>query len=173
MLGLLGGCSVVLTRDPPAVYSQSGNPEPVSCASSMTAPLLDAILAGVAGIVMIGALDGDRSRDADDSQNGGLILTSLVVTGAATASAVVGYGRVTRCRAYKTAYAREHPSIWWERTKPQPPLAPAGPVTEPVPPPPPPVPAPDSTLGTEGDVCTLSSECAAPLTCKDNVCLKP
>ena len=82
---------------------------------------------------------------------------------------------------------QQYPPQQYPPQQPQPypppqPYTPASPQPSPLPPPgPPPSSSPSqpspsqvpTALGTEGDVCTASSECAAGLTCASNVCVRP
>lgn len=152
-LVLAGGCSFALTRNPPR------EPAGPACTTSMSSVIVDGVVAGVAGLILVGALAGDRNRDADDSENEVAVAASLVTSGVAFAGAIVGHGRVSRCRAAQAPEVSPAPVVV-PRPAPVsvPPVAP---------------PSPPAELGTVGDVCNTTSECAAGLTCRDNVCLNP
>ncbi len=149
------GCSFVMTRGPstsdPAADPSAGPAKP--CTPEMTFPILDGVGAAVVLVALGSAISSDKRSSSADDVGGATVFGGFLIAGAATAGAIVGYGRVTRCRNASSAPAERPP--------------------HPAPPPhtPPPAP-PASSLGTEGDVCATQSECAPSFTCTANVCLR-
>jgi hypothetical protein len=93
----LTGCSLFLTRGP------SKDPQPGTvaasapdCTTSMAFPAIDGTFAALMAIVLLSA-SGERSAD-EEELSGDAAATMMLVTGAATVSALVGYSRVNKCR---------------------------------------------------------------------------
>ena len=122
----------------------------------------------------------------DDEGTKAQKVTSAALFAAATGiGAYVGYRRVTRCRAAREAFPQRNPYPYAQPygaqpygmqpyAAPQPyPGQPPQPYpgTQPAPTVTPPTPS--SGLGTEGDVCAESAECATGLACTNNVCVRP
>ena len=195
LAGSLTGCSFFMTSGP----VDSGNPPRAypSCTQSMTWPIVDTVLTGLFVAAMVGAIADDDSMSTSedgDSTRAEQITSSILFAGLAGTSAYVGYNRVSRCRGanerFHAAYPNGMPAYQpypyqpyypqpYPAAQPQPQPYPPQPVAQPEPPPPavPAGPVPPATvptaLGTEGDVCASSSECATGLTCTSNVCIRP
>lgn len=186
VLVFVTGCSFVFTSGPPE--QPRSYPD---CTSSMTWPVVDGVFSAIFLLAMVSAIAGDETtmtgNEDDNATRGEKIGTSAVLAVATGAGAFVGYRRVARCRAARSSFyqngsypygapygypqpypATQPPPYPGTQPAPQPqPYYPPQPQPQPQPPP------PSSGLGTEGDVCAASAECATGLTCQGNVCIRP
>ena len=186
----LASCSFVFTRGPGGETPPRTYPR---CTTSMTWPIVDGVFSALFLTAMVSAIAEDEpamSSSDDDEATKAQKITSAALFAAATGiGAFVGYRRVSGCRVAHErflaqypygmpyggypygAYPQPYPAQGYPQPypgqQPQPaqptPTAPATPTSSP------PVPA----LGTEGDVCASSEECATGLTCTSNVCVRP
>lgn len=187
LAGSLTGCSFFMTRGP----VDAGNPPRAypSCTDSMTWPIVDGVLTGLFVAAMVGAIadeDSMSTSEDGDSTRAEQITSALLFAGLTGTSAYVGYNRVSRCRGaterFHAAYPNGMPAYQpypYQPYYPQPypAVQPQPYPAQPAQTPPPTTPAPPATvptaLGTEGDVCASTDECATGLTCTSNVCLRP
>ncbi len=185
----LTGCSLFMTRGP----SDTGNPPRAypSCTTSMGYPIADTVIGGLflASAVTTAAGGGATSNDKDTRTASAT--TAALFAALFGVSAYVGYSRVSRCRNAEDNFQRAYPNGmpygygYYPQQYPQPypqqypapypqpaPAPQPTPTTAPAPPTPQQQPG-TAALGTEGDVCTSSAECATGLTCAANVCVRP
>ena len=189
-LVLLTGCSFVLTKGPDTGEPPRAYP---SCTTSMTWPVVDGILSAVFLTSMITAITQDdqmSNLDEGEANKASKITSAALLTGVAAVSAYVGYRRVSRCRSaqerfmstnpggmqpYGYPYGYQQQPYYPPQQYPQPQYTQPQPQVQP-PQPAPPIPQQQpaaSALGTEGDVCASSAECATGLSCANNVCIRP
>ena len=190
----LTGCSFFLTRGPAA----TDRPVHPDCTESMTWPVVDGTLAALLVVSAVASAADDRMNVGDEEDPTPALVVIAAVT---TAAAIVGYSRVSKCKAatrrFHEAYPfgtqpypygghpqqGQPPQGYPQQGYPQAPYPaepyPAQPAPAPMPPAPPvpkaapkPPPAPPSEIGTEGDICTADAECSPGLSCEGNVCLK-
>lgn len=161
------GCSFVLVDGPPASLPPQVFP---ACDESNTWPVIDTIIAAsyVLAAVVAGVND-DRGdfADSSDSRTGAIIGSSLFAA-AFGASAWVGYGRTSECRARRAGFINAYGSPYG-----QPMYGP--PQAYPPPPgyaPPPPGYAPPPTPAGEGQTCHPQLGCQTGLTCASNLCVQ-
>ncbi|MBX3161453.1 MAG: hypothetical protein KF773_36165 [Deltaproteobacteria bacterium] len=182
----LTGCSFFLTQNPPERTSPP-SAIPPECTAQMTWPTVDAIIAGLSIIAVVGAIT--QGEDTTRTENrGSAIASSLVLAGVAGAGAYVGHNRVKSCRfaqnEFNAAYYRnggvpgqppfaggpnsngyaDAPENTPQQPRayvPQGPQGPQGPQT------------PARPLATEGDVCNAEVVCGLGLVCASNLCVKP
>jgi hypothetical protein len=139
----ISGCSFIFVRGPPSERPQSGA---VDCTSSVVAPVLDLIWAGLNGTGAVQAISTDQAtwnRQTTTSRDAviGIGLTWLVVSGA---SAIYGFKTTDACRQ---AVAASRPGRL------------------PPPPPPPPGPSPERCsrdIDCKGDRICMQHECVSP-----------
>jgi hypothetical protein len=94
-LTALSGCSLAFVDAPPRDHASRHF---FDCTTSMLAPGIDASLAGILALGMV----GEASRESHDTTT--VVDSSLAIAGA-VASATYGYLRVSRCREAKDALA--------------------------------------------------------------------
>lgn len=191
VLALCAGCSFVMTKgpdtgDPPRAYP--------SCTTSMTWPVVDIILsAAFLSATISASVEDDQMSNLDEGEanKASKVTSAALFTVAAAAGAVVGWRRVSSCRSsqerftstnpmgtqpYGYPYGYQQQPYYPPQPTYQPPPQQPAPVQQPAPPPPPVVPQqqpPASALGTEGDACTSSADCATGLACTNQVCVRP
>jgi hypothetical protein len=194
----LTGCSFAFTSGPPR--SDVAAPVYPDCTSSMAFPVIDGIFGGLmlAGAIGIG-LDDNQSEFEDDDSKAGAVISYALLGAVYAAGAFTGHSRVSRCRSARAQYLATYPGgaapypypagYPYPGQQPYPQGQPYPPAQQPYPPqpyPPPAGAAPPAApaqppaaqplapvLGTEGDVCTSTTECAKGLTCSSNVCIRP
>lgn len=147
------GCSFVTTSAPKPL------PEPPSCTSSYSSPGLD-VVGALVGAPMLGLLAWgltrkDASKDEEDMAVGLTMGTAMI---AFTASAIVGFSRVSRCNDAEDAYRGE---MMMRNAQQPPPQYYA----------PPPYVAPEPPAGTERGLCRADASCDPGLTCASNRCV--
>jgi hypothetical protein len=190
VIALCTGCSFVMTKGP-----DTGNPPRAypSCTSSMTWPIVDIVLsAAFLSATIQAAADDDQMSNLDEGEanKASKVTSAALFTVASAAGAVFGWRRVSSCRAAQEQFMAANPMgtqpYSYPYTYQQQPYYPQQqPAVQPQPQPPAPPPVvpqqqpPASALGTEGDVCSASTDCATGLACANdpasakNVCVRP
>lgn len=174
----VASCSFALTHNPAMATPPRVAPD---CPTAMTWPTVDGAITIVATLLLLATVTG-KNRVNDEDVDSRKVAVAVMVAGGAGIAAFVGHSRVTKCRIAHDAFlASNTPGDSAAPPPVAPPSATATPpaIAQPVPavaPPPKPTtarpkPPPDSSLGTQGDVCATQAECANGFVCTGNVCL--
>lgn len=144
-------CSFVTTSAP------KEPPDPPRCNDSYLSPVGD-VLGVFVGAPMLGLFAWGLSREQDDETEAATIgLTMGAAMIAFTASAIVGFSRVSRCNDAQDAYLGEMMLRGRQQYAPPPVYYPP-PVAEPPP-------------GSERGLCRADGTCDPGLTCASNRCV--
>jgi hypothetical protein len=168
----LTGCSFFLTHGPSSPPpAATPTPYPPECTTSMAFPIVDGLIGAIGWLAVVGAVSKSEMTNSNED-----VVAPVIIAGAFTVAAIVGYTRVRRCNAAREQFMAQYPyGQGYAPPQPQPqPTATPQPAAPPAEPAPPAARPPASNpLGTEGDVCNSVSDCASGLVCQSNVCLKP
>ena len=100
----LTGCSIFLTHGP-SDEAVAGKAAP-ECTTSMTYPAVDGVIAAVITVAMISSISSKDTQT--DSNNSDAIASGFIVAGVAGASALIGHGRVSRCKRATDTYTAQN-----------------------------------------------------------------
>ncbi len=179
----LTGCSFLLTSgpgdSPPRTYPD--------CTTSLGWPIVDGVIGGLMLAAALGTALDNNGGSTDMKADTTAIVGTVVIGAAFGVGSYIGYTRVSACRQARSQFTAAFPGvqpIGYPSPYPQPqgypqpqaypqPQPQPQPAPQPAPQPRRPLDPPASALGTEGDVCMRSEECATGLACSGNVCIRP
>ena len=103
------GCSTFM-RPPPDVPTEvAAKAGPVHCTTSPGAPVVDAVLGGMAGYSVVYMVSNDAVHPPTDNPAANVAVPTILgmATAAYLISSAIGYGNISKCAEIKEAQARE------------------------------------------------------------------